>query len=360
MISIINTRLKKFRDQLVKNGMDGALVYNNANRNYLTGFTGEESYIIVTKNNAVFITDSRYTVQAKSEVKEFEVRQYNINIGDFIKDMICSMNIKRLGFEENYMTFEMYKELCSDIEDVEFVGLDGMIEKLRQVKDTEEIKNIEGAALIADEGFSHILNFIRHGVSENSINLELEFFMRSKGASSLSFPSIVASGKRSALPHGKATNKIVELGDFLTLDFGCVYNGYCSDMTRTVVLGRATDRQKDIYSTVLKANEEALEHIKPGISGEELDRIARKVIEDRGFGDNFGHGLGHGVGMEVHELPFISKKGKEPIEDGMIITDEPGIYIPDFGGVRIEDLVLVTQKGCRVISKAHKHLIEIF
>lgn len=354
-----NYRLKKFREQLTKSGFDGALIYSDANRNYLTGFTGNESYIIVTLKEAVFITDSRYTEQAKNEVLGFEVKEYSLKITDYIINMVESLDIKKLGFEENFMTFDMYEELSSKLKRVEFVKLMGMVEELRQVKDREEIESIEKAASIADEGFSHVLNIIRPGMSENQLGLELEYFMRSKGASGLSFDSIVASGKRSSLPHGRATDKIIEKGDLLTLDFGCVYNGYCSDMTRTVVVGKATERQAEIYDVVLKANETALKHIKPGITGAELDMKAREFIESKNFGKYFGHGLGHGVGMEIHELPLISKKGNYPLEPGMVITDEPGIYIPDFGGVRIEDLVLVTEDGCRVISKSDKQLIEI-
>lgn len=354
-----NIRLKKFRKLLFERGIKCALVYNNANRNYLTGFTGEDSYIIITDKDAVFITDSRYTEQAQNEVRGFEVMEYSIKITDYIKNTIKSLGVKNLGFEDNYMTFNIYEELRNGLEGVEFIKLDGMIEKLRQVKDTEEIINIEKAASIADDGFTHILNYIKPGVTENSIALELEFYMRSKGAAGLSFPSIVASGKRSSLPHGRASEKLIEDGDFLTLDFGCIYNGYCSDMTRTLVVGKASEKQKQIYDIVLEANKKALNSIKPGITGENLDAIAREYIEKNGFGQYFGHGLGHGVGMEIHELPHVSKKGKEPMETGMVITDEPGIYIPDYGGVRIEDLVLVTEDGCKVISKSNKELIEI-
>lgn len=355
---MVNYRLKNFREELNKSGIDGAFIFSDVNRNYLSGFTGDESYIVVTQNEAIFLTDSRYIEQARNEVLEFEVRQYNGEILEYIKNLVRDLDIKNLGFEESFLTYTMYNSLSS-MEGIQVTKLNGIVEKLRQIKDEQEIMRIEKAAFIADKAFCHMLEYIKPGMSEISVGLELEFFMRRMGASGLSFPSIVASGKRSSLPHGTATEKALENGDFLTLDFGCVYNGYCSDITRTVVIGKASEKQKEIYSIVLNANEEALKFIKPGITGEKLDSIARAIIIQNGYGENFGHSLGHGVGMVVHELPYISKKGKNPIEAGMVITDEPGIYIPDFGGVRIEDLVLVTNDGCRVLSGADKKLFEI-
>lgn len=355
----MNKRLEKFRHQLKINSIDGALIYSDTNRNYLSGFTGDESYIIITDSDAIFITDSRYTEQASSQVLDFEVRQYAGAIIDFLTDTVKSLGIKKLGFEEDFVTFSMYDNLKNGLKDIELVQLEGIIENMRQVKDQEEIAKIQKAADIADEAFSHMLKYIKPGMTEMDISIELEFFMRSKGASRLSFTSIVASGKRSSLPHGTASLKTVEEGDFLTLDFGCVYNGYCSDMTRTIVIGKASDKQKEIYDIVLRANEEVLKNIKPGITGESLDLIARNIIGDCGYSQYFGHGLGHGVGMDIHELPHVNKRGKNPLEPNMIITDEPGIYIPGFGGVRIEDLVVVTEDGCKVLSKSAKKLIEL-
>jgi Xaa-Pro aminopeptidase len=280
-------------------------------------------------------------------------------VSEFIADTVKSLGIKKLGFEEDHMSYGFYTDISSKLREVELTSLDGIIERLRQVKDEEEIKLIEKAASIADNAFSEIIKFIKIGMTEKEIDLELEFLMRRNGASGLSFPSIVASGKRSSLPHGAASHKKVEYGDFLTLDFGCVYNGYCSDITRTVIIGKASEKQKEIYDIVLEANLEALKNIRPGITGEELDTIARKVIEKYGYAKYFGHGLGHGVGMLVHELPYVSKKGTSPLQSGMVITDEPGIYISGFGGVRIEDLVLISDSGYRVLSHSSKELIEI-
>ena len=196
-------------------------------------------------------------------------------------------------------------------------------------------------------------------MTEREIGLELEFTMKKLGADALSFPSIIASGVRGALPHGQATDKIVSSGEMLTLDFGCVYEGYCSDMTRTIALGQPDDRMIEVYNVVLEAQEKALEAVKAGVTGAQLDKIARDIIKDNGYGEYFGHGLGHGVGRMVHEEPFISIRGDKPLREGMIITDEPGIYIPGIGGVRIEDLILVKEDGYELLSNSPKELICI-
>jgi Xaa-Pro aminopeptidase len=352
-------RLKKFREHFDALGIDGALVYNDANRNYLSGFTGDESFSLITKEKAFFITDSRFTEQAQMEVKGFEVLEYKPPIHDFIKKLVEENGIKRLGVEEDTMTFADYDAYKEKLTGVEIVKLNQVIEKIRAIKDDEEIELIAKAAEIADKAFDHILGFIKPGMKEIEVALELEFFMKKLGASALSFPSIVASGTRSSLPHGAASEKVIEVGDLLTLDYGCVYKGYCSDMTRTIVIGKANDKQKEIYNTVLEAQEAALKAVRPGISCYELDKIARDIITAKGYGDRFGHGLGHGVGRMVHELPRVNFRSNEVLEAGMVITDEPGVYIPGFGGVRIEDLILVTNEGYRVLSKSPKHLIEL-
>lgn len=356
---MINTRLEKLRSQLIYRNIDAALISNDYNRNYLTGFTGDESYILVTNSKAYFITDSRYTEQAQKEVNGYTVLEYKGSIYEFINNLLIENNISKLGIEEEHTTLKTYNLYKKNFDKIEIVYLGDIISSLRLIKDSSEIQLIEKAAEIADKAFSHILSFIKDGVSEIDIAIELELYMKKLGASSLSFTSIVASGERSSLPHGVASEKKIKTGDFVTLDFGCVYKGYCSDMTRTVVVGKATDQQKQIYNLVLKANEEALKNIKPGIKCCELDDIARDIIVKGGYGDKFGHGLGHGVGREIHEAPRVSPRSDEMLQSGMIITDEPGIYIEGFGGVRIEDLVVVTDNGHKVLSKSTKSLIEL-
>lgn len=355
----MNKRLDLFKEQFDSLGIDGALVYSDSNRNYLSGFTGNESFAVITKKKAFFITDSRFTEQAQNQVKGFVVQQYANSIYDFIKNLVCENNIKKFGIEEDYMNVLDYDSYKEKLPEVEFVKLNHAIEKLRTVKDEIEIDKISKAAAIADKAFSHMLTYIKPGMKESEVGLELEFYMRKLGATCLSFPSIIASGTRSSLPHGQASDKVLENGDFFTLDFGCVYDGYCSDMTRTVVIGKATEKQKEIYSIVLKANEEAMKGIKAGNVCSSIDKIARDVIKKNGYGDRFGHGLGHGVGMQIHEMPRLSPKDDSKLKAGMVVTDEPGIYIPGFGGVRIEDLVVVTEDGHKVLSNSPKYLIEL-
>lgn len=353
----MNKNIDKIRLLLEEKSLDGILLYKPENRRYVSGFTGSTGYVLITETDAKFITDFRYIEQATVQCDGFEI----IETGNkkTIVDVLNELTLFKLGVEEDYMTYGQFIELTNKLMGTKLVPLEGAILKLRSVKTSDEIKNIKKAANIADRAFEHILKFIKPGLTELDIALELEFFMKKKGASKLSFEPIVASGKRSSLPHGIASDKIIETGDMITLDFGCVYNGYCSDMTRTIVLGRANDRQKEIYNIVLEAQKTSLKAVKPGITGAELDVIARNIINDNGYGQYFGHGLGHGVGLEVHELPRINARGNVPMEPGMVITIEPGIYIPNFGGVRIEDLVLATDKGYEVLSKSTKDLIEL-
>ena len=215
------------------------------------------------------------------------------------------------------------------------------------------------AAAIADKGFLHVLDIVKPGMTEKELALELEFFMRKQGASGLSFTTIVASGIRSSMPHGVASDKVIEKNDMLTLDFGCMYNGYCSDMTRTFVVGTADERQKELYNIVLETQLKVLEAIKPGAHCKEIDALSREIIGGYGYGEFYGHGLGHGVGLEIHELPVLNGTSEFVLEENMVVTDEPGIYLPDFGGVRIEDTVLVTKDGYDLISRSTKEFIEI-
>lgn len=350
------SRIEKLRKAMVARNLDGVLLVGDPNRNYMSGFTGDESFSIITLDKAIFITDSRFTEQARQQVKDYEVRQYNVAFSKFLGEITEELGIKRLGFEEDILSFSTYSTYKENLK-AEFVPLKGAVEELRIVKDEDEVKRIKKAADIADKAFEHMLNFIKLGMTEREVGLELEFTMKKMGASDLSFPSIVASGERSCLPHGQATDKVLNSGDFLTLDFGCIYDDYCSDMTRTIVIGKPNDKMKEIYNIVLEANEAVIPAIKSGVLCKDVDKIARDIIASYGYGENFGHGLGHGVGRQIHEEPSFSPRGTKTLKAGMIVTDEPGIYIPGFGGVRIEDLILVKEDGCEVISKSPKNLI---
>lgn len=350
-------RIAKLRELLQEMKLDSALIYKPENRRYMSGFTGTSGYVFITMDKAYFITDFRYIQQAAAQCKGYEILQHSNE--KTLYQILEAFPIQRMGFEGDFATYQEYQELTEKLPNVLFQSLGNALGKLRVIKDAQEIALIERAAEIADEAFSHICRYIKPGATEWEIALELENFMKKNGASGTSFDSIVASGKRSSLPHGVASDKVIETGDFVTLDFGCIYQGYCSDMTRTIVVGKASEKQKEIYSIVLDAQMQALEYIKPGVTGIVVDQVARNIISSKGYGTYFGHGLGHGVGLEVHEAPRLSPLGKDVLQPGMIVTDEPGIYLPDFGGVRIEDLVLVTETGCRALSKSTKELIEL-
>ena len=349
--------LQRLREAMEKKNFEAMLVTKPENRRYLSGFTGTAGIVLITQTNAWFITDFRYKDQAASECQGFEILIHTPEKS--VYDLINELGIKSIAFEDEYMTVSAYNTYKSKLKNVELVPNNQLIENLRLLKSEEEIETIRKSASIADAAFEHILSFIKVGMKEKEVALELEMFMKKQGASALSFDIIVASGWRSALPHGRASDKIIETGDFVTMDFGCVYKGYCSDMTRTVVMGQASEKQKKVYETVLKAQEEALKAIKPGVSGKDADKVARDIITEEGFGDYFGHGLGHGVGLEVHEAPRLAPIGEKILEKNMVVTDEPGIYIPDFGGVRIEDLIVITENGCERLSTSPKNLIVI-
>ncbi len=352
-------RIKIIRKMISSIKADGLLVYSPANRRYLSGFTGSTGYVIIGERDAGFVTDFRYVNQAGMECTGFEIIENKTPLSDYLSEVINRYGIKKLAYEDTFMTVGFYNNLKEKLENVEFISLKDIEGSIRIIKNREELDDIKKAAEIADSAFKHILGYIKPKVAEMDIAIELEFFMRKNGATSLSFEPIVASGWRSSLPHGIATDKKINNGDLLTLDFGCVYNGYCSDMTRTIVVGKANEEQKKIYNIVLKAQMESLECIRPGVLGKDVDKVARDIITESGFGDYFGHGLGHGVGLVVHEEPRLSPTGEILLETNMVVTDEPGIYIPDFGGVRIEDLVVVGEKGPIVYSTSPKELIEL-
>ncbi len=346
-------RLKKLVEVIPANA---TLILSPENLYYFSGFTGGEGMLYIDKSKLLLFTDSRYTIQAQDEAPDFEVIDTaKTSVSEFLK----SQGDKAYGFEDDYVTFSKFASLKRIAPKSVFSPVSSHIDKIRMIKDEQEISQIKAAAKIADSAYSYILDKICIGKTEREIALELEFFMKSHGAESLSFETIVASGVRSALPHGVATDKVIESGDFVTLDFGCKYHGYCSDMTRTVVVGKATDKQKEIYDIVLSAQKYALGTIRAGELAKAVDDAARGLIENAGYGKNFGHGLGHSLGLKVHESPSCSPKSADILTENMLMTVEPGIYIENFGGVRIEDLVLVTKEGHENLTTSKKELIEL-
>lgn len=354
------TRINKLIDVLTKKNLDGMIITDAYNRRYISGFTGSSGYLYVSKNKKVMVTDFRYIEQATNQCVDYEIIDYASNgLIETINQQILDDGAKKVAFEANDITYKQFLEMKDILKGIELVDTKDIIEEIRMIKDEEELACIKKAASIGDQAFSHILSFLKEGISERDVALELEFFMRKHGATKLSFDTIAASGKNSSLPHAHPTDKKLENGDFLTMDFGCVYKGYCSDMTRTVVIGKANEEQKKIYHTVLKAQLAALEGLKAGLTGEVVDKIARDIIYEAGYEGKFGHGLGHSVGLYIHEEPRLSPKGTKVLKENMIVTVEPGIYIPQFGGVRIEDQVCVKENGYINFTDSNKELIEI-
>lgn len=358
-------RVQAARKLLEEKGLDAAFIASPANIRYLSGFAGTDSYLYLSSKRQVILTDSRYTLQAEEEGKDCEVRTIKGErvYGVLLKELLEEDKVKRLGFEDSVMTWQLVKKLQEAAGDKwgeeRWVPLGEDLSLLRAVKDEGEIEKLARAEQIGDEAFSYILTQIKPGITELEIAAKLEYYMKSHGAQEKGFDTIAASGLHSAMPHAVPSEKVLEKGDFLTLDFGCKYQGYCSDMTRTVVIGKAGEKQKEIYKIVLEAQETALAGLRSGMTGAEGDALARKVIEEAGYGDYFGHGLGHSVGLEIHEKPALSPKDQTILRPGIIETVEPGIYIPGFGGVRIEDMTVITENGIKNLTSSPKELIEL-
>jgi Xaa-Pro aminopeptidase len=348
----------KLRERMVKEAVDGFLVTAFLNWKYISGFRGDAGALLVTDENAYLFTDSRYIEEAQKGTTGFTVRMTTVET-DEIRSVVQAESLKRLAFEKEHVTYSTWEKFKERFEGVELVGVAGWVEDLRMVKTPEEIACIEKAQEIADDAFPLLAGAIHVGSREIDLALELEFTMRKMGSEGLAFPIIAVAGERSSLPHGVPTENQVSDGDFLTLDFGAKHKGYCSDETRTLVVGRLDKKHEEIYNVVLEAQLAGLEAVKPDVKGMDVDAAGRKVIEEAGYGQYFGHGIGHGVGLNVHEGPAAGKKSETILQPGMVVTVEPGIYIPGFGGCRIEDLVLVTETGHRVLSSSPKELTVI-
>ncbi len=365
-------RMKKI---LLARKLDGILVSSPANMRSSVGFRGE-GIVFVSRNRPLVFTDSRYTIAAKEECPEADVIQYKKNIYEnWLLELLERLGREAaagisIGFEYETMTVQTYQTILAlfekhEVENITLVPLHKELDQLRQVKTEQELLAIEKAEQIGDRAFARIVEKIRESrsrgedMTEKQVAAYLEFYMKEMGAEGTSFDTIAASGIHSSMPHAIPTDKALEDGDFLTMDFGCRVNGYCSDMTRTVVIGGADERQKEIYDVVLRAQTAAIQAVKPGKRGCEIDAVARDIIREAGYGDCFGHSLGHSVGLMIHETPCFSPKDETVLEPGMVITVEPGIYVEGFGGVRIEDVVAVTKGGCRNLTHSPKELMEL-
>ncbi len=336
-------------------GVDAILVTSLSTVRYLSGFSGSDGVVLQGGDAGWFLTDGRYTSQAALEVSDYSIVEYRRKFED-LGELISNQHFRKVGFEADSLTVAQFRQLEEALPDIELVPVDNDFQNIRICKDPSEITLLTRVAELASASLMKTLGMIAPGVRERDVALALESAMRTAGAEDKSFDTIVASGQRGALPHGKATDKEIAAGELVTIDFGAVLQGYHSDETVTIAVGTPDAQQRKIHDIVKEAHDRALAAVKPGVPLKELDRIARSYIEVQGYGDYFGHGLGHGVGLDVHEPPTVSWRGDLVAEEGMVFTIEPGIYIPGWGGVRIEDTIVVTSDGCSILTTVPKEL----
>lgn len=342
--------------------VDGAIITSDLNRRYLTGMKSSAGTLLLTRKAACLIIDFRYIEKARMVITAFDVLLQSDNLYRQIGEFFQTQSVQSIGIEADFVTMEMYNSYLEKLDGFRIdTGneLSAEINRLRSLKSDEEIEYIEKAQAITDQTFSHILNFIRPGVTEREVAVEMEYTMRKLGASGLAFDTIVVSGVNSSLPHGVPSDKKIENGDFVTMDFGAMYDGYCSDMTRTVAVGKISDEQKKVYDTVLTAQQMALEAIPSCRLYSDVDKVARDYIYGQGYEGCFGHGLGHSLGLFIHEEPRFSPSCHLEIQPGVIETVEPGVYLSGKFGVRIEDMVLIQSGSIRNLTKSEKKLITL-
>jgi Xaa-Pro aminopeptidase len=360
-------RLISLQGVLNQNRLDALLVSHLPNVRYLCGFTGSAGALLLTEKAAVFFTDGRYTTQARAEVRGARVvitRKASLAAAaEWIASRpgrVVSKGRCRLGVEGQYLSLEDCLQLASSVgSDFRVRPAPALVEEARTIKDSEEIERIRAAAVLAGSLFERILKVLRRGTTEAEVAAEVEYAARTAGAEGMSFSTIIVSGERSALPHGRPGNNPIQSNGFVVCDFGVIISGYCSDRTRTVYVGRPTREARRVYQAVREAQQAAIESVRPGRTAGEVDRVARKVLQGHGLGKYFTHSTGHGVGLEIHEAPRIAAGQSEVLQSGMVITVEPGVYLPGKWGVRIEDMVLVTEQGREVLAPSSTELIAV-
>ncbi|MCB9101618.1 MAG: M24 family metallopeptidase [Anaerolineales bacterium] len=351
-------RLTKFRQLMAEQEIDGFLVTQPDNRRYLSGFTGSNGVLLITPAIQALATDSRYYEQVRQQCPDWELIEVGYDFAGNLLELLRQRELggRRVGFETADLSVATLQAWEQGLKGrIVLVDTYGLVEHLRMIKEATEIEKIKRAVALADQTYEHIITWLKPGLSEAQVAWELEQFMRTHGASALSFEPVVASGPNAAKPHARATDRLIQAGEPITMDFGCVVDGYCSDLTRTVCLGEPADeRYITVWQTVLRAQEAAEAGAKAGMTGEAVDKIARGIINEAGFEKNFGHGLGHGVGLAVHESPRFSFTYPGEVPSGVVMTVEPGIYIPGWGGVRIEDMIVMNDDKAEVLTTASK------
>jgi Xaa-Pro aminopeptidase len=355
-----NLRRTKLSERLPGLEVDALLVTGLTNVRYLTGFSGSNAQLLVAGDEIVFFTDGRYTEQSRREVPDLERVTYARELGRSLPTQLARLGVHRLGFEAHHLTVRSHERLAASVGDVELIACDEEVERVRWVKDDEELQMLRSAQAVTDQAFDDVLDMLAVGVTERQVARHLETLLRRDGADGLSFESIVAFGENAAEPHHEPGHRLLEEGDVITMDFGALFGGYHADMTRTVAFGEPASELKKIHDIVRQAQQAGIDAVRQGATGAEVDAAARAVIEGAGYGDAFSHGLGHGVGLDIHEGPRLGREFAEhTLPARAIVTVEPGIYVSGLGGVRIEDMVEVTREGCRVLGNATRELIEL-
>lgn len=355
---MLKSRVNRLRDLLRAKDLDALLLQGCVSLRYYCGFTGSDGALLVTLHQSLFLTDSRYTTQAKAQVVADDVLEYSDKLAA-IDHQLNALLVKRVGFESKVLSVDQFHRLENRCTTLTFQAVDEQLSSFRQIKDEQELSFLAEAARMNCVAFQDVLPRIKPGMTEREVALDLEFTLRRLGGEDKAFDIIVASGVRGALPHGIASDKKIECGELVTIDFGTRYNGYYSDETVTFGIGNVSDQLRKIFDVVLRAHDLALQSLAVDVAAKEVDRVARDYIHDQGFGEYFGHGLGHGVGLEVHEAPTLSPRSDARLEAGMVFTVEPGIYVPGVGGVRIEDTVLLSMDGYRCLTQCQKSYREI-
>ncbi len=350
-------RVEAVRQRLARSHLHGLLLTSLPNIRYLSGFSGSNALMLITQESSLLCTDHRYKAQAAEEVHDARVVISSGTVYEALSKYLHKKSKRRIGFEAKYLTVAQLDVLRRQERSIRFIPTDGLVEHLRAVKDDQEIADIERAARISDKVFEKILTLLRPGIRELDIAAEISYWHRRYGAESDGFEPIVASGERGALPHARASSKTIGIREMITIDIGCRVNGYHSDLTRTVALGRPKPELRRIYGIILDAQQRTLQRVRDGITARSLDRVAKVIVRRAGYGRCFRHSTGHGIGLEVHELPRVSSRSTDVLVHGSVITVEPGIYVPGLGGVRIEDDVVIGKNGNQVLSNVQKDLL---